>query len=85
MLFVWINLICQAEKVKEEVNSWAEKETKGLIKEVLSPITKLEPPLCLANAYCTLKQLGKRHSEPLILLMMKTFTFSMEKPPKPLS
>ena len=50
LLFVWINLICQAEKVKEEVNSWAEKETKGLIKEVLSPITKLEPPLCLANA-----------------------------------
>ena len=32
------------------MNSWAEKETKGLIKEVLSPITKLEPPLCLANA-----------------------------------
>ena len=50
LLFVWIDLICQAEKVKEEVNSWAEKETKGLIKEVLSPNIQLEPPICLANA-----------------------------------
>ncbi|EXB46023.1 hypothetical protein L484_015884 [Morus notabilis] len=44
------NLPTQAEKVKREVNSWAEKETKGLIKEIVPPDLKPSPPLCLANA-----------------------------------
>lgn len=32
------------------MNSWAEKATKGLIKEIVPRETELGPPLCLANA-----------------------------------
>lgn len=45
-----IVILCiQAEWDKEEVNSWAEKETKGPIKEIVPQKLKLEPPLHLAN------------------------------------
>lgn len=44
-----IILCTQAEGDKEEVNSWAEKETKGLIKEIVPQKLKLVPPLHLAN------------------------------------
>ncbi|KAH7516729.1 serpin-ZXA [Ziziphus jujuba] len=40
----------EAEKLKNEVNSWAEKNTNGLIKDFLSPPTQLFPPFFLANA-----------------------------------
>ena len=60
----------QAEQVKEEVNSWAEQETKGLIKNVLSPTTQLSPPLCVANALyfkgawdCPFKASNTRHED----------------------
>ncbi|GMN69736.1 hypothetical protein TIFTF001_038782 [Ficus carica] len=38
-----------AEEVKKKVNSLAEKETKGLIKEILPPSLPPRPPLYLAN------------------------------------
>ncbi|XP_048318032.2 serpin-ZXA [Ziziphus jujuba] len=41
---------CLAENVINEVNSWAEKSTKGLIKDFLPPSIQLKPPLLLANA-----------------------------------
>lgn len=44
-----VDLCNQAEGDKEEVNSWAEKETKGLIKEIVPQKLKLVPPLHLAN------------------------------------
>ncbi|EXB37633.1 hypothetical protein L484_021839 [Morus notabilis] len=45
-----VDLVHEAEQVKKEVNSWAAKETKGLIKEIVPQQSKLSPPLCLANA-----------------------------------
>ncbi|KAM6583359.1 hypothetical protein CsatB_010361 [Cannabis sativa] len=38
------------DKVREDVNLWVEKETRGLIKQLLSKGVNLAPPLCLANA-----------------------------------
>ncbi|KAH7516705.1 hypothetical protein FEM48_Zijuj10G0163400 [Ziziphus jujuba var. spinosa] len=38
------------EKVKNEVNSWAEEKTKGLMKGFLPPTSKLKGPLFFANA-----------------------------------
>ncbi|XP_015895967.2 serpin-ZX [Ziziphus jujuba] len=40
----------QEEKVRNEVNSWAEEKTKGLIKGFLPPTSKLKGPLFFANA-----------------------------------
>ncbi|PON81517.1 Serpin family [Trema orientale] len=45
-----VDLITQAQQVKDEINSWVENETKGLIKDLLSPDVTLGPPLCLVNA-----------------------------------
>ncbi|KAH7516725.1 hypothetical protein FEM48_Zijuj10G0165400 [Ziziphus jujuba var. spinosa] len=45
-----VDFINQAENVINEVNSWAEKSTKGLIKDFLPPSIQLKPPLLLANA-----------------------------------
>nr|XP_048318030.1 serpin-ZXA-like [Ziziphus jujuba var. spinosa] len=40
----------QQEKVKNEVNSWADEKTKGLVKGFLPPTSKLKGPLFFANA-----------------------------------
>ncbi|XP_015866454.3 serpin-ZX-like [Ziziphus jujuba] len=40
----------QQEKVKNEVNSWAEEKRKGLMKGFLPPTSKLKGPLFFANA-----------------------------------
>ncbi|EXB37617.1 hypothetical protein L484_021823 [Morus notabilis] len=48
-LFNCVNALW-ADQVKNEVNSWVAKETKGLIKKILDSSEELWPPLCLANA-----------------------------------
>ncbi|KAF4355551.1 hypothetical protein F8388_003132 [Cannabis sativa] len=45
-----VDLKFEADKVRENVNLWVEKETRGLIKEILPKTVELAPPLSLANA-----------------------------------
>ncbi|KAL5550816.1 hypothetical protein UlMin_000992 [Ulmus minor] len=44
-----IDILEKAEELRKEINSWAEKETKGLIKEMLPAESKPNPPFVLAN------------------------------------
>ncbi|KAF4355550.1 hypothetical protein F8388_003131 [Cannabis sativa] len=45
-----VDLMREGDKVREDVNLRVEKETRGLIKQLLSKSVNLAPPLSLANA-----------------------------------
>ncbi|KAL5550880.1 hypothetical protein UlMin_001056 [Ulmus minor] len=45
-----VDILLKGEEVKKEINLWVENETEGLIKDLIKPNIKLEPPVVLVNA-----------------------------------
>jgi hypothetical protein len=53
-------MVSKAIEVTKEVNMWVEKETDGLIEEVLSPGSVTLKPGSSLQMQCTLKEHGMR-------------------------